>query len=256
MTSLPARDLGTVKLAELFAEPGCPLCHHRDRAVVRYIEGFMYESVNDVAFRASLDVARGFCGPHTTDVLTGGRHVSGGMVGSAILFGAVMRVRERELRAVRAAGGLSRGRRAQEALRPPACLVCAEAATVDDAAVASLMRLATEPAWAAVIGDAPFCLEHLAALMAAPGRSPVWVAHRGPAAGPDRSAQGAGRGVRTQREPRPATPDDRGANGCAGAGGRVPGRDTGVTRGRLDRGDDPRPGGPACGRRPRGRPPR
>ena len=176
MSGLPARDLGTVKLAELFAEPGCPLCEHRDRAVVRYIEGFMYESVNDVAFRASLDVARGFCGPHVTDVLTGGRHVSGGMVGSAILFGAVMRVRERELRAVRSAGGLSRGRRTQEALRPPVCLVCAEAASVDAAAVTSLMRLATEPPWAVVIGNAPLCLEHLAALMAAPGRPPVWAA--------------------------------------------------------------------------------
>ena len=174
MTSLPARDLGTVKLAELFAEPGCPLCHHRDRAVVRYIEGFMYESVNDVAFRASLDVARGFCGPHVADVLTGGRHVSGGMVGSAILFGAVMRVRERELRAVRAAGGLSRGRRTQEALRPPTCLVCAEAATVDAAAVASLMRLATETEWATAIGEAALCLEHLAALMAAPSRPQGW----------------------------------------------------------------------------------
>jgi hypothetical protein len=142
--------------------------------VVRYIEGFMYESVNDVAFRATLDAARGFCGPHTSDVLTGGRHVTGGMVGSAILFGAVMRVREGELRAVHAAGGLSRGRRTQDALRPPACLVCAESASVDAAAVTSLLRLAREPEWAAAIGDAALCLEHLTALMAASGRPPGW----------------------------------------------------------------------------------
>jgi hypothetical protein len=177
---LPARDLGTVKLAALFREPGCPLCLHRDRAVTRYIEGFMYESVNDVAFRATLDAARGFCGPHTSDVLTGGRHVTGGMVGSAILFGAILRVRERELSAVHRAGGLSRGRRAQEATKQPACLVCAEATSVDAAAVTSLIRLATEPEWAAAIGDAALCLEHLAALMSASGRPAAWsdIEHR------------------------------------------------------------------------------
>ncbi len=174
MTGLPARDLGTVRLAEMFAEAGCPLCHHRERAVVRYIEGFMYESVNDVAFRASLDSARGFCRQHTHDVLAGGRHLSGGMLGSAILFGAVMRVRERELRDVHDAGALSRGRRAQEALRPAACLVCAEEGGVDAAAVSSLVRLAEEPAWAAAIGQAELCLEHLAVLMAASGRPPGW----------------------------------------------------------------------------------
>jgi hypothetical protein len=171
---LPARDLSAVKLADMFAEPGCPLCRHRDQAVARYIEGFMYESVNDVAFRASLDSARGFCRPHTHAVLAGGRHVSGGMLGSAILFGAVMRVRERELRAVRAAGSLSRGRRAQEAVRAPGCLVCAEAASVDAATASSVLRLVVEPDWAVAIGDAELCLEHLSCLMAAPGRPPAW----------------------------------------------------------------------------------
>lgn len=171
---LPSRDLATVRLAELFRQPGCPLCRHRDRALVRYIEGFMYESVNDVAFRASLDAARGFCGPHTSDVLTGGRHVSGGMLGSAILFGAILRVREQELRALRDAGGLSRGRRAKEALRSPTCLVCTEATGVDAAAATSVLRLAADPAWAEVVGDAAVCLEHLAALMAAPNRPTAW----------------------------------------------------------------------------------
>ena len=175
-STLPARDLGTVRLAEMFAKPGCPLCRHRDDAVVRYIEGFMYESVNDVAFRKSLDIARGFCRPHTQAVLTGGRHVSGGMLGSAILFGAILRVRQQELRAVQGARSLSRGRRAQDAIRAPACLVCAESASADGVAVTSVVRLSVDPAWAAAIGEAELCLEHLAALMAAPARPPAWSA--------------------------------------------------------------------------------
>jgi len=173
---LPARDLATVRLAEMFGAPGCPLCRHRDDAVVRYIEGFMYESVNDVAFRKSLDEARGFCRPHTHAVLTGGRHVSGGMLGSAILFGAVMRVRGQELQAVRSARSLARRRRAQEALRPPGCLVCAAESGADKVAVDSVVRLSADPGWADAIGDAEVCLEHLAALMAASARPPGWAA--------------------------------------------------------------------------------
>jgi len=176
MPSLPARDLGAVRLADMFDGPGCPLCRHRDDAVTRYIEGFMYESVNDIAFRGSLDDARGFCRPHTHAVLAGGRHVSGGMLGSAILFGAIMRVRERELRAISGAGSLSRGRRGREAVRPPTCLVCAEAAGVDEVAVITLVGLAADRAWADAIGDADLCLEHVAALMAAPTRPPNWPA--------------------------------------------------------------------------------
>ncbi len=171
---LPARDLSAVKLADMFSEPGCPLCRHRDIALTRYIEGFMYESVNDVAFRRSLDEARGFCPPHVQAVLTGGRHVTGGMLGSAILFGAIMRVRERELRAVHDAGSLSRGRRAQEATRDAACLVCAEGTTVDAAGANSVLRLAAEPEWAVAIGQAELCLDHLAGLMASPGRPATW----------------------------------------------------------------------------------
>jgi hypothetical protein len=107
-------------------------------------------------------------------VLSGGRHVSGGMLGSAILFGAIMRIRERELRAVHDARSLSRGRRAQEAVRAPTCLVCTEASAVDAASVTSLLRLATEPEWAVAVGEAELCLEHLSSLMAAPKRPPAW----------------------------------------------------------------------------------
>ncbi len=171
---LPARDLATVRFAEMFGEPGCPLCRHRDDAVARYIEGFMYESVNDVAFRASLDAARGFCPPHTHAVLAGGRRVTGGMLGGAILFGAVMRVRLQELRAVQGARSLSRGRRAQDALRPPSCLVCAAGSSADEVAVSSVVRLSVDASWADAIGGADVCLGHLAALMAAPGRPSTW----------------------------------------------------------------------------------
>ncbi len=173
---LPARDVASVQLAEHFGPPGCPVCRHRAQAVDRYIEGFLYESVNDVAFRHALDATRGFCPRHVRQVFAVDRRMSGGMLGSAILFEALMRVRQQELEAVHAARGISRRRRAQAATRPAACMACSTRATVDAVTSGSLVRLAAEPAWADALAIAELCLEHLAALMAVADRPPGWKA--------------------------------------------------------------------------------
>jgi len=174
MSTLPARDLNAVQLAESMRAAGCPLCHHRARAVRRFIEGFLYESVNDVTFRRDLDTARGCCDLHTHALFDADRRLSGGMLGSAILLGAILRIREQELRTAHSAGGISRGRRVQDAARPPACLVCTESAHIDEVSAGSLVRLAADARWAEAIGAAELCLQHLVTLMAAPGRSGGW----------------------------------------------------------------------------------
>jgi Family of unknown function (DUF6062) len=174
MSKLPARDLSAVQLAESFRAAGCPMCHHRAHAIARFMDGFLYESVNDVTFRRDLDAARGFCGPHTHALFEADRKLSGGMLGSAILLGAIMRIREQELGAAQRARGISRGRRVQDAARPATCLVCAEAAHLDEVTAGSLVRLAADAQWATALGAAEFCLQHLLAIMAAPGRPPGW----------------------------------------------------------------------------------
>lgn len=176
MSTLPARDLNAVQLAESMDVTGCPLCHHRGRAIGRFIDGFLYESVNDVTFRRDLDAARGFCAVHTHALFDADRRLSGGMLGSAILLGAILRIREHELRTAHSARGISRGRRVQDAARPPACLVCAEAAHIDEVAAGSLVRFSADTLWAEAVGAAEMCLEHLVTLMAAPGRPAGWAA--------------------------------------------------------------------------------
>src|SRR5436190_1137876 len=123
MSRLPARTGADVHLADSFGRPGCPLCRERSRAEAAYLEAILAESVNDVPFRQALDAGRGFCAPHSRAILDADRRRAGSL-GAGILLRATLQVRLRELEAIHAAGGWSRGRRAGDASRPAACPVC------------------------------------------------------------------------------------------------------------------------------------
>jgi hypothetical protein len=161
---LPARTGADVHLADAFDKAGCPLCRERDRLEAAYLEAILAESVNDVPFRGVLDEARGFCAPHSRAILDADRRRAGSL-GAAILLRASLRVRLRELEALHASGGWSRGRRAGDASRPPACPACRRVAEADGVLVESLIQHVEQPAWAEAAAGAPFCLEHLVALV-------------------------------------------------------------------------------------------
>jgi hypothetical protein len=161
---LPARTGADVHLADAFGGAGCPLCRERDRLEAAYLEAILAESVNDVPFREALDAARGFCAPHSRAILDADRRRSGSL-GAAILLRATLMVRLRELEALHGAGGWSRGRRAGDASRAPACPVCHRVAEADAVLIESLIRHVAQPAWAEAAAAAPFCLEHLVALV-------------------------------------------------------------------------------------------
>lgn len=172
--ALPARDLTSARLATRMERPGCPVCGHCAELVDRAIGAILYESVNDVAFRAALDEARGLCATHVRRMVAVERSMAGGMLGSAILFDAMLRVRHEELAAVHRSNGLTRGRRAQAATRPPACVICAAATDAERTTIGTLVRLAAEPAWMEALGGADLCLAHLAGAMAVSDRPPGW----------------------------------------------------------------------------------
>lgn len=171
---LPAHELASAQLAARMEQPGCPVCGHVEDLVARSIEGFLYESINDVTFRAALDEARGFCPAHVREMVAIERSMGGGMLGTSILFDAILRVRLAELDAVHRARGLTRRQRARAAARPPACLICATRVQAVHTTVGILVRQSSDPAWAEVIASADLCLEHLAAAMAVTDRPDAW----------------------------------------------------------------------------------
>jgi hypothetical protein len=171
---LPARSLADVKLADLFDGSACPLCLQRSRSGAGYIRAFLYESVVDVGFRRELDRSRGFCRPHTRQILVVNRAEAGGTLGASILFGAVLAIRGRELDAVMGAGSRTRPRRAAEAATVPACPVCRVEEDSVASTVRSLHQLAADEAWGEAIARGPFCIGHLIALIAGRPAGDAW----------------------------------------------------------------------------------
>ena len=173
MTRLPARSGADVHLADAFEAPGCPVCRELDRAESAYLESILSESVNDVGFRGTLDAARGFCAGHSRAVLDADRRRSGSL-GAAILLRASLLTRLRDLEAVHAARGWNRTKRLAEAARPPACPACARLARNRAGLLDGLAHVVADPAWAAAVSAAPFCLEHLTGLLARRPATGAW----------------------------------------------------------------------------------
>ena len=178
MTRLPVRTGADVHLADAFGLPGCPLCRERARTEAAYVESILAESVNDVPFRRALDAGRGFCRAHARAVLVADR-ARAGSLGGAILLRATLVARLRDLEAVHDAGGWTRARRSADAARPPACPACDRVRGADAGVVDGLVRLAEDPPWAEAVATAPFCLDHLVALMDRRTVPPWWPAIEG-----------------------------------------------------------------------------
>ena len=134
------------------------------------LDGIIAERVLDIGFRESLERDHGFCRAHAAGLLAADRRASG-MLGSSILYEAMVGRRLAALReavAPRGGGRRRRTRLASARERPP-CLVCIEGARAADTATARLAERCADAAWAAVIGDIPLCLDDLGAFMAAAG---------------------------------------------------------------------------------------
>lgn len=172
---LPARSAADVHLADAFEVPGCPVCTELARTDAQWLESILAESVNDIPFRQALDHARGLCRRHAREVLEADRQRAGSL-GAAILLRATLVARLRDVEVAHAAKGWTRGRKADEAARPPNCPGCAREATTIDWVAGALIRLTAEPAWAEAVGTAPFCLDHLILLLRERGTSPGWAA--------------------------------------------------------------------------------
>lgn len=164
MTRLHVRSGADIHLADAFDAPGCPLCRERRRTEAAYLESILSESVNDIAYRQGLDAARGFCGRHARAFLDADR-ARAGSLGAAILLRATLVARLRDVEVAAQARGWSRARKVADARRPPACPACERVVVADGRSVETVVRLAEDPAWAEAASSAPFCLDHVLALM-------------------------------------------------------------------------------------------
>jgi len=146
-------------LLEACTKPGCPLCRVSLAFVRSYLDGTMYERVNDSGVRAALRAARGYCNAHAW-MLTEGLGVA---LGVAIIQRDVLHT---ILEATDVAP-LGRGVRqyAQDILRrlrPTAeCPVCVHRRTMEDIAIQTLLKYLDDARLAAALDEASgLCLPH------------------------------------------------------------------------------------------------
>ncbi len=98
---LPARDIVDVRLSDAMAGGGCPICAVRARSERGTLDAIIAERVLDLGFREGLERTHGFCRRHATALLEADRRAAG-ILGSSILYGAMI---ERRLAALREAVG-------------------------------------------------------------------------------------------------------------------------------------------------------
>ncbi len=138
-------------------EPGCPVCHYEQQAGAHFLDGLLYESVNDFGLRQQLTRSLGFCAYHSWVSLT----IPGTRLGTAIIEQAMLK------EAIRRLQGQSPGRRSLLGKRPSlpeenrACPVCVHEAEAAARAIADLME-AWDATWAGLLESAGgLCYNHL-----------------------------------------------------------------------------------------------
>jgi hypothetical protein len=83
------------ELQDALTGGGCPLCRRAQEAVASFLDGLIYEKVNDVGMRHEIRQARGFCNLHASQLRD-----HGGALGIAIIHRDVL---EHVIRRVQAA---------------------------------------------------------------------------------------------------------------------------------------------------------
>jgi hypothetical protein len=124
-------EVGYHDLMADLKKPGCPVCHGAQRAAWKYLDGLLWEFVNDHGVRAGLREARGFCREHSRMalVVASEQAAAGGI---AILYEDLLATaQDTAAQAARSswrAGSRSRRRGARDALAPmAACPACESA---------------------------------------------------------------------------------------------------------------------------------
>lgn len=165
-------------IVEAMATPGCAFCKLQQRAAERYLDAFLWESVNDPRLRREVGAARGFCGDHAWLLVR-----PGAALGTAIIYKDVVTGTTHAVQSAPDSTGGSIWRRVRawfgrsqpssdpvvQALTPQRlCPVCENAAEVQQhlcATVLSAMKQ-SDDFLTHYRGSSGLCVRHFAALIA------------------------------------------------------------------------------------------
>ena len=137
-------------LLEALGQEGCPICRLGQRVSDRFLDGLLYECVNDPGLRAEIRASRGFCHRHAWEMAK----IHGGGLGIAIICRDVLDTVMKEMK---------RGASAAEGLLPQRpCPACALQEDMEGIYLSELLRHLDDPQLGqAFAASAGLCLPHL-----------------------------------------------------------------------------------------------
>jgi len=148
--------------AILHEQEGCPICYYGRGAGRKYLDGVMYESVNDFGLRQRLIENMGFCEFHSQEMLT----FPGAKLGAAIIEQAMLKEALRRVDGATASRNMffTRGNKNAHVYAAPdrnTCPACLHEQDSELRAIEEQLKYWDET-WAALLEDAGgMCFNHL-----------------------------------------------------------------------------------------------
>lgn len=151
----------------LQTESGCAICHYSRQAGRKYLDGVMYESVNDFGLRQQLARTLGFCEFHSRELLT----FPGAKLGAAIIEQAMLQEALRRLNTLKPQrrSMFSLVRKGALPLKPPDSAHCPACLYEEAAAQRAIEELLQhwDARWEYLLSNAGgLCFNHLNAALA------------------------------------------------------------------------------------------
>ncbi len=163
---LPARDFEEIRLAEALERGRCPICDARQEATYASLRGLAREGATDRGLRKSMDHGVGFCQAHSVGLSKMELLQTSSQLATAVLLEAILKRRLAALKKLPGSDSAGQGRAIAE-ITTPRCPVCDRAAEAAAAAVARLLGLSADAAWAGALSGGEICLQDLCAIWAA-----------------------------------------------------------------------------------------
>lgn len=148
------------ELYQVFGQPGCSVCRLVEQSVHAFVEGLMYEYVNEPDTHFAVRDARGFCTTHAWHAL---EQVNASALGIALLYEGVVRHLLDDMGQVKPGDGRRQVAQAAQALVPKGpCPICTHRDTTEEHLLRNLLEHLAQEEFAAAFGDSEgICLSHL-----------------------------------------------------------------------------------------------
>ncbi len=147
-------------LYQAFEQPGCPVCRLLEESVHAFIEGMMYEYVNEPSTHFAVRDARGFCTTHAWHIL---EQINASAFGIALLYEGLVRNLLEDMGQMKPDGGRRQVMQVAQVLAPKGpCPICTHRDTAEAHLLRNLLEYIADDDFAARFGaSAGLCLEHL-----------------------------------------------------------------------------------------------